>query len=249
MTWKWQTNISNYKMSWFNWTHDKILHSHPVSLKRLISLVAYILCSAFVHTLDAAVFFYSSLCYHKIQLSGTRLHLVVNLLDCFMEQRQIASQPKTGSRYCCLSVRRSWTSNTRKSSRCLFVSLWRTILPSYLGENWTERTILTVLDGLRAWYRMCDQLKTHSCSFSHLFEAALYYRLLRCLDVMCHSRNESPGFSFVLISRVAVWYILIHLMFSCCFCFGVLTWTIGKQNMVLGRWFSLERGILAPRNI
>lgn len=113
----------------------------------------------FIHTLYAAVFFYRSLCCHKIQLSGTQLHLLVNLLDCFMAQRQIALQPRTGSKYCSLSVHRGWASNTRKPSQCLFVSLWRMMLPSYPGENWTERSTLTVLDGLRAWYRMCDQLK------------------------------------------------------------------------------------------
>lgn len=102
---------------------------------------------------------YSCHCCDKIQFSRTQLHLVVNLLDCFMAQRQIASQPRTGSRYCSLRVHRGWASNTRKSSQCLFVSLWRMILPSYIGENWTERSILTLLDGLRAWYRMCDQLK------------------------------------------------------------------------------------------
>lgn len=91
--------------------------------------------------------------------SAAQLHLVVNLQDCFMSQRRIASQLKTGSRYCSLSVYRGWASNTRKPSHCLFVSLWQTILPSYLWENWTERSHLTVLDGLRAWYRMCDQLK------------------------------------------------------------------------------------------
>lgn len=84
---------------------------------------------------------------------------MVNLLDCFMAQRRIASQPKTGSRYCSLSVYRGWASNRRKPSQCLFVSLWQRILPSYLGENWTERSILSVLNGLCAWYRMCDQLK------------------------------------------------------------------------------------------
>ena len=39
------------------------------------------------------------------------------------------------------------------------MSLWQTILPSSPGENWTETSFLTVLDGLCAWYSMCDQLK------------------------------------------------------------------------------------------
>lgn len=47
----------------------------------------------------------------------------------------------------------------KKPSRCLFVSLWQTILPSSPAENWTETSFLTVLDGLCAWYSMCDQLK------------------------------------------------------------------------------------------
>lgn len=125
------------------------------------------------------IFFYSSLCCHKIQLSGTQLHLVVNLLDCFMAQRQIASQPKTGSRYCSLSVYRVWASSTRKPSQCLFLSLWRMIHPSYLGENWTEKRPYSF-----RWAACLIShvwpIKTHSCSLSHLFEAALYYRLLWC---------------------------------------------------------------------
>lgn len=72
--------------------------------------------------------------------SGTQLHSVVNLLDCFMAQRQIASQPKTGSAYCSLGVFGGWASNTGEPTRCLFVSSWQTILPGYLWENWTERS-------------------------------------------------------------------------------------------------------------
>lgn len=124
----------------------------------LLSLVAYRTHSG----LCCAVFFTAASCCHKIQLSGARLHLMVNLLDCFMAQRQIASRPRTGSRYCSLGVFRGWASSTRKKkkpSRCLFVSLWQTILPSSPAENWTETSFLTVLDGLCAWYSMCDQLK------------------------------------------------------------------------------------------
>lgn len=64
----------------------------------LLSLVAYSAHSG----LCCAVFFTAASCCHKIQSSGARLHLVVNLLDCFMAQRQIASRPRTGSRYCSL---------------------------------------------------------------------------------------------------------------------------------------------------
>lgn len=69
-------------------------YSHPISLS--LSLAAFNLLQTVqcTHLIMLCCIFYSGLCCHKIQLSGAQLHLVVNLLDCFMAQRQIASQPK-----------------------------------------------------------------------------------------------------------------------------------------------------------
>lgn len=62
------------------------------------------------------------------------------------------------------------------------VSLWQTILPSYRREHW-QKQFLHFENGLWAWYHTCDQLKQHSCSFSHPSEAALHYGPLQSLDV------------------------------------------------------------------
>lgn len=172
-------------------------------------------------------------CCHKIQFSSTQLHMVVNLLDCFMAQRQITSQPKTGSRYCSLSVYKGWASNTRKPSHYLFVSLWQTLLPSYLWENcekhpYSFRWAVCLIS--HVW-----PIKTHRCSSSHLFEAALYYRLLQCLSftqwitrlLIC---SHQPSCCLIYPHPSPV------LMFFHC---GILTWTIRQQKQVF-RHFLLE---------
>lgn len=79
-----------------------------------------------------------------------------------------------------------------------------------------EKQSLHFENGLCAWYHTCDQLKKPSCCFSHPSEAALYI-MDRCGVRMCHSHDESPSFSFVLITRVPVWFILIRFLSSCSF--------------------------------
>ncbi len=184
------------------------------------------------HTgLFCAVFFYSGLCCHKIQLSGTELHLVVNLLDCFMAQRQIAEQHKTGSRYCSLSVFRGWASNTRKPRCCLFVSLWQTILPSYLGKkNWAESSILTVLDGLCAWYSMCDQLK-HTAVPSPICLKRLC--IIDCCSVWMLCVTLTMNHRAPHLFSSAKWLSDSSSSVSCLHVFpcSVLTWTIRWQKV------------------
>lgn len=198
-----------------------------MSLSKVTAFTCCIQCMCTHTGLCCAVFFYSGLCCHKIHLSHTRLHLAVNLPDCFMAQRQIASQLKTGSRYCSLSVYTGWASNTRKPSRCLFVSLWQTAKLSWRKLNrekhpYSFRWAVCLIS--HVW-----PIKTHSCSFSHLFEAALYYRLFAC-DV-----SFSQCITGLLICSHQPSCCLIYphpspvLMFFHC---GILNWTIRQQKQL-----------------
>lgn len=119
---------------------------------------AFTCCMQYTHWQDDALpyAFYSFLFCHKIQRSDTHLHLVVNLRDCLCHNDGLLHNRRQEVGIVPTVYTKSWASETTKPSQCLFVSLWRTILPSYIRENWTERSHLT---GLWAWYGMCDQLK------------------------------------------------------------------------------------------
>lgn len=184
--------------------------------------------SHLLHTLNDAFFIASSAAVNPPQ--PLTVTFGGKSTEVFLLHRQIASQPQNRKHvlfsWC---VYRGGASNTRKPSQCLFVSLWQTSLPSSLGENWRESSILTVWDGLRAWYRMCDQLK-HTAVLSPI-----------CLKRLCIIDCFGCDVSF---SRWITELLICSHQSSCCLIYPhpspvlvcvrgeILTWTIRQHKQV-----------------
>lgn len=157
----------------------------------------------------------------KMQHSGPQLLSVVNLQDCFTAQRRRASQQRTGrSAHVVLQVNLEAERRNTPEADCVFACVLVANDSSRLSErrlNRERKQSSHFESELCAWYHTCDQLEEPSCCFCHPSEAAPYVW-------MCHSHDESPRSSFVLITRVVVWYIGIRFLFSCSFI------TVSKQS-------------------
>lgn len=200
----------------FNWCSYRIIPS--------VCLICFYLYPTLLTLDDVFWFFYisSSLFCHKLLTQHNRVAL--NLF--FLQQRKNLQQAKTWRGGGMFSESALKTKPPEKSqARFCFCPCGEESFQIILEESWAKGSILGVFRCAACLISHVWPIKSRSCFLSHLFEAALCYKLF---VIDCHSHIESPGSLFVLISWAAFWFIPIHLLSSCSFFLSV--WNLKLDN-------------------